>query len=99
MSGALFKASGVFAWGGALSAIGLMASLALQLLLTSPMMMRGMLYHKLLRAMVASMAWMSVIIVCGGIVCVAEAIKVIDQRAGLAIQVNYISYFNTLHLT
>ena len=50
--------------------------------------MKGMLYHKLLRAMVAGMAWLSVIIVCGGIVCVAEAIKVIDQRAGLAVQVS-----------
>lgn len=52
--------------------------------------MRGMLHHKLLQAMVAGMAWLSVIIVCGGVVCVAEAIKVIDQKAGLAIQVNYI---------
>ena len=92
MSDALFKASRIFAWGGALSAIGLMASLTLQLLLTSPIMMRGMHHHKLLRAMVASMAWMSVIVVGGSIVCVAEAIKVIDQRAGLAIQVNYIPY-------
>jgi len=92
MSDALFKSSRVFAWGGALSAIGLMASLALQLLLTSPRMMKGMLYHKLLRPMVACMAWLSVIVVCGGIVCVAEAIKVIDRRAGLAVQVNYIPY-------
>ena len=92
MSDAIYKASRIFAWGGALSAMALMASLTLQLLLTSPMMMRGMHHHVLLRAMVASMAWMSVIVVGGGIVCVAEAIKVIDQRAGLAIQVNYISY-------
>ena len=89
-SDALFKASRIFAWGGALAAMGLMASLALQLLLTSPRLMRGMLHHKLLQAMVAGMAWLSVIIVCGGVVCVAEAIKVIDQKAGLAIQVNYI---------
>jgi len=63
-----------------------MASLALQLLLTSPMMMKGMLYHKGLMVMVASMAWLSVIVVCGSIVCVAEAVKVIDQTAGLTIQ-------------
>ena len=88
-SDALFRASRIFAWAGALAAVGLMASLALQLLLTSPKLMKGMLYHKLLRAMVAGMAWLSVIIVCGGILCIAEAIKIIDQKAGLAVQVSY----------
>lgn len=67
-----------------------MMSLALQLLLTSPKMMKGMLYHSGLGAMVAIMAWLSMIAVCGSIVCVAEAIKVIDQKAGLTIQVHYI---------
>lgn len=92
LSDALFKASRVFAWAGALAAIGLMMSLALQLLLTSQMMMKGMFYHKGLKTMVASMAWLSVILVCGSIACVAEGVKVIDQKAGLAIQVLYILY-------
>lgn len=92
MTDALFKASRIFAWAGALAAVGLVASLALQLLLTSPMMMRGMHHHKGLVAMVTCMAWFSVIVVCGSIVCVAEAIKVIDQKAGLAVQVHNIIY-------
>jgi len=92
LSDALFKASRVFAWAGALAAIGLMMSLALQLLLTSRKVMKGMFYHKLLKAMVSSMAWLSVILVCGSIACVAEGVKVIDQKAGLAIQVHYILY-------
>jgi hypothetical protein len=92
LSDALFKASRVLAWAGALAAVGLMTSLALQLLLTSPKMMRGMLHHKVLRAMVTGMAWLSAIVVCGSIVCVAEAIKVIDQKAGLTIQVHYTIY-------
>ena len=56
-------------------------------------MMKGMLHHKLLRAMVAGMAWLSVIVVCGGIVCVAEAIKVIDKKAGLTVQVHYLIHY------
>jgi hypothetical protein len=92
ISNALSKASRICAWAGALAGVGLMASLALQLLLTSPMMMKGMLYHKGLMVMVASMAWLSVIVVCGSIVCVAEAVKVIDQTAGLTIQVRDIIY-------
>lgn len=92
LSDTLLKSARVFAWAGALAAIGLMMSLALQLLLTSVMMMKGMLYHRALRAMVAGMAWVSVILVCGGIACVAEGVKVIDQKAGLAIQVHYILY-------
>jgi len=90
-SGALFKASRISIWAGALSAVGLMMTLALQLLLTSPRMMKGMHSHKGLRTMVASMAWVSVILVCGSVVCVAEAVKVIDQKAGLTIQVHYIN--------
>jgi len=91
-SDALFKASRIFAWAGALAAVGLMTSLALQLLLTSPKMMRGMLHHKVLRAMVTVMAWLSAIVVCGSIVSVAEAIKVIDQKAGLTVQVPSMIY-------
>jgi len=90
-SGALFKASRIFIWAGALAAVGLMMSLALQLLLTSPRMMRGMYYRKTLRVMVASMAWVSATLVCGSVACVAEAVKVIDQKAGLTIQVHYIN--------
>jgi len=86
LSDALFRATKIFAWAGALAAIGLIMSMALQLLLTSPKIMKGMLNHRALKAMVMTMAWFSVIVVCGGIVCVAEAIKVIDQKAGLTIQ-------------
>ena len=92
LSDALFKSSRVFAWAGALAAMGLMMSLALQLLLTDQIIVKGMHHHKLLRAMVIIMAWLSIIIVCGSIACIAEAVKVIDQKAGLTIQVHYIPY-------
>jgi hypothetical protein len=90
--GAVFKASGVFAWAGALAGVGLMMSMTLQLLLTSPQMMRGMHHHKGLQVMVAGMAWLALIVVGGGIMCVAEAIKVIDNKAGLTIQVQDMLY-------